>query len=867
VLKQVKNVYKIPFNKMELDSIRETIQFNCVQSMNILIKALVDYEIAVDSRTAKLVTQYTQCNTELTLPTAILIAKLWPRKPIQEAWAKRDEFWYLDAASYYFEHVERIGDPDFEPTEEDIVMARVRTTGISVTEFTQNGIDYSIVDVGGQRNERKKWIHCFPERDSQLLTNRGFLFLRDVLALVAWHRRADDGAIVVTDWRGLTVATYCERTTRLVYRTPNALVINEAGEQALAEFSSSTQASSSAATAALFGASGDDARVSIVATGQHQLYARTTVDDRLPEAPRKLACDDVLRGKTIAEKTAALDDADRRAELGAIDSVSFVTAAAGGVAAEVGATARWLAAEFGIVDAAEQTAFLEAYGRSLATAVDARIDEWALTRLDKRAVRSVVAGWQAVRPGALFAASVERRDELVQLLMHGGYSTTFALGFDGSASLHASWRVQFVEPDAVDASVRLSGESAQTAREVCDNDAEAAGRTWCFDMSSAAHLNDGFVVVRRVHTVSRAHFAELSTSIERRAGTLAPLVAAATGCKSDSRAQRKARKALRVQAAPLEKLLAADGDNDDDRVVVSSSRPTIQGNCFDDVKAVLFVVSLIGYNQVMYEDAEQLRLREALTLFEQVVSNPAFVDSTFILALNKKDIFESMIREKPLSRTFPEFAEVEKKGLDGNELLQAALQFIQKQFEDAYYSKSSTPAARRAITTHVIAARFKKDVKYMVEDIHQFIGEHRPGAPRMSAAAATAAARANSTHLTSGRAASTREAASSSAADKSTKAAPDSESTSPGRENSNKSPRVRELSGRERSSRSSPRSTSSTSPRAEDAATATTGNGESSSSSAATLTTSSSKRRSHKKHSTRTIDAVAAPAVAPPTEK
>jgi hypothetical protein len=52
-------------------------------------------------------------------------------------------------------------------------------------------------------------------------------------------------------------------------------------------------------------------------------------------------------------------------------------------------------------------------------------------------------------------------------------------------------------------SVRLSGESAQTAREVRGGRkaAEAAGRTWCFDMSSAAHLNDGFVVVRRVHTV------------------------------------------------------------------------------------------------------------------------------------------------------------------------------------------------------------------------------------------------------------------------------------------------------------------------------------------------------------------------------
>jgi hypothetical protein len=245
--------------------------------MNILIKALVDYEIAVDSRTAKLVTQYTQCNTELTLPTAILIAKLWPRKPIQEAWAKRDDFWYLDAASYYFEHVERIGDPDFEPTEEDIVMARVRTTGISVTEFTQNGIDYSIVDVGGQRNERKKWIHCFPERESQLLTSRGFLFLRRC----ARARR-------VAPQRLARRRHYCHRLARShcrhVLRAHGASRVSHAqrarrqrgrrSRRSPSSAPSTTSVSRSAATAALFGASGDDAaRVSIVATGQHQLFA------------------------------------------------------------------------------------------------------------------------------------------------------------------------------------------------------------------------------------------------------------------------------------------------------------------------------------------------------------------------------------------------------------------------------------------------------------------------------------------------------------------------------------------------------------------------------------------------------------------
>jgi len=38
---------------------------------------------------------------------------------------------------------------------------RVRTTGIVEIKFNVGGNRYKILDVGGQRNERKKWIHCF----------------------------------------------------------------------------------------------------------------------------------------------------------------------------------------------------------------------------------------------------------------------------------------------------------------------------------------------------------------------------------------------------------------------------------------------------------------------------------------------------------------------------------------------------------------------------------------------------------------------------------------------------------------------------------------------------------------------------------
>lgn len=67
----------------------------------------------------------------------------------------------LDAASYYFDHALRLGQPDFEANDEDVIMTRIRTTGIDTTEFSEPPFMYSVVDVGGQRNERRKWIHCF----------------------------------------------------------------------------------------------------------------------------------------------------------------------------------------------------------------------------------------------------------------------------------------------------------------------------------------------------------------------------------------------------------------------------------------------------------------------------------------------------------------------------------------------------------------------------------------------------------------------------------------------------------------------------------------------------------------------------------
>lgn len=42
-----------------------------------------------------------------------------------------------------------------------MLRSRVKTTGITETTFIIGDLTYRMFDVGGQRSERKKWIHCF----------------------------------------------------------------------------------------------------------------------------------------------------------------------------------------------------------------------------------------------------------------------------------------------------------------------------------------------------------------------------------------------------------------------------------------------------------------------------------------------------------------------------------------------------------------------------------------------------------------------------------------------------------------------------------------------------------------------------------
>jgi guanine nucleotide-binding protein G(i) subunit alpha len=61
----------------------------------------------------------------------------------------------------YMTNILRICSPTYEPSKQDILHARSQTITVEEETFEVKSTIFRIIDVGGQRNERKKWLPLF----------------------------------------------------------------------------------------------------------------------------------------------------------------------------------------------------------------------------------------------------------------------------------------------------------------------------------------------------------------------------------------------------------------------------------------------------------------------------------------------------------------------------------------------------------------------------------------------------------------------------------------------------------------------------------------------------------------------------------
>ncbi|ORY75620.1 guanine nucleotide-binding protein alpha-3 subunit [Leucosporidium creatinivorum] len=184
IVKQMKIIHQNGYSRDEMLLFRLTIYKNVVDSAQTLVLALRRFKMdpteSVNRAFAEKIAEYRlESDSYAASPPTLshspqasyggglspeivrAIDSLWHDPIIPSVLDRSSEFYLMDSAPYFFDEIKRIGTQGYVPNEADVLHARTKTTGISETKFKSGQLSIHMFDVGGQRSERKKWIHCF----------------------------------------------------------------------------------------------------------------------------------------------------------------------------------------------------------------------------------------------------------------------------------------------------------------------------------------------------------------------------------------------------------------------------------------------------------------------------------------------------------------------------------------------------------------------------------------------------------------------------------------------------------------------------------------------------------------------------------
>uniref|UniRef100_A0A672ZZS1 Guanine nucleotide-binding protein subunit alpha n=1 Tax=Sphaeramia orbicularis TaxID=375764 RepID=A0A672ZZS1_9TELE len=208
-IKQMRIIHGSGYTDEDKKGFTKLVYQNIFTSMQAMIRATetlkIPYKYEQNKNNAQLVREVdVEKVSSFDQPYIGAIKMLWTDPGIQEAYDRRREYQLSDSTKYYLSDLERIAsaayvptqqdvlrvrvpttgiieypfdleniifsylsdldriaEPSYLPTQQDVLRVRIPTTGIIEYPFDLQSIIFRMVDVGGQRSERRKWIHCF----------------------------------------------------------------------------------------------------------------------------------------------------------------------------------------------------------------------------------------------------------------------------------------------------------------------------------------------------------------------------------------------------------------------------------------------------------------------------------------------------------------------------------------------------------------------------------------------------------------------------------------------------------------------------------------------------------------------------------
>ena len=162
VFKQVKLITTSGYSQEELHQFRYIIHRNALDAIKILLEESQKRDLQLTEHNEELADCIQLWDGENLNPElGESIAQVWRDPAVQECFKRRAEFQLGDASSYFLNDIVRLSAADFVPTTDDVLRARVRTSGVVSKEFTLHKSQFRMYDVGGQRSERRRWLQFF----------------------------------------------------------------------------------------------------------------------------------------------------------------------------------------------------------------------------------------------------------------------------------------------------------------------------------------------------------------------------------------------------------------------------------------------------------------------------------------------------------------------------------------------------------------------------------------------------------------------------------------------------------------------------------------------------------------------------------
>ncbi|KAJ3440817.1 guanine nucleotide-binding protein g(o) subunit alpha [Anaeramoeba flamelloides] len=164
IAKQMKLIHGNGFTKQERKKYQRLIEKNYIYYIQTLIEASKESNIEnFDSELLDIVKEVEalEIDRKMTKDLAEKIQKVWESENLQKIYDRFESYHLPESTEYFFNKIEDFAKEDYLPTDEDIFKSRNQTTGVTQIEFQSSGQNFTIIDVGGQRNERRKWINHF----------------------------------------------------------------------------------------------------------------------------------------------------------------------------------------------------------------------------------------------------------------------------------------------------------------------------------------------------------------------------------------------------------------------------------------------------------------------------------------------------------------------------------------------------------------------------------------------------------------------------------------------------------------------------------------------------------------------------------